>query len=76
MSVVLNGCETRSPTLKEEHRQRVFGNRVLRRISGPNRDEVKGKRSRLHYEEIHKLYSSPNIRFGRADKEEWDVGDI
>jgi len=29
-----------------------------------------------HNEELHKLYSSPNIRFGRADKEEWDVRDI
>jgi hypothetical protein len=73
VSVVLYGCETRSLTLREEHRQRVFENRVLRRISGPNRDEVTVKRRRLHNEEFNDLYSSPNIGFGRADTEEWDV---
>jgi hypothetical protein len=40
--VVLYGCETWSLTLREEHRLRVFGNRVLRRIFGPKRDEVIG----------------------------------
>jgi hypothetical protein len=39
--VVLYGCETWSLTLREEHRMRVFENRVLRRIFGPKRDEVK-----------------------------------
>jgi hypothetical protein len=38
--VVLYGCETWSLTLREEHRLRVFENRVLRRIFGPKRDEV------------------------------------
>jgi hypothetical protein len=38
--VVLYGCETLSLTLREEHRLRVFENRVLRRIFGPKRDEV------------------------------------
>jgi hypothetical protein len=38
--VVLYGCETWSLTLREEYRLRVFENRVLRRISGPKRDEV------------------------------------
>jgi len=37
---VLYGCETSSPTVSEEHRLRVFGNSVLRRIFGPERDEV------------------------------------
>jgi hypothetical protein len=41
LSVVLYGCETWSLTLREEHRLGVFGNRVLRRIFGPKRDEVK-----------------------------------
>jgi hypothetical protein len=41
LPVVLYGCETRSLTLKKEHRLRVFENRVLRRISGINRDEVR-----------------------------------
>jgi hypothetical protein len=40
---VLYGCETWSLTLREEHRLRVFENRVLRRISGPKRDEVRGE---------------------------------
>jgi hypothetical protein len=38
---LLYGCETWSLTLKEEHRLRVFENRVLRRISGPKREEVR-----------------------------------
>jgi hypothetical protein len=37
LSVVLYGYETWSLTLREERRLRVFGNRVLRRIFGPNR---------------------------------------
>jgi hypothetical protein len=37
--VVLYGYETWSPTLREEHRLRVFENRVLRRIFGPKREE-------------------------------------
>jgi hypothetical protein len=47
--------------LREEHRPRVFENRVLRRIFGPKRDEVKGKWRKLHNEELHFLYSSPDI---------------
>jgi hypothetical protein len=40
---------------------RVFENRVLRRIFGPERDEVTGDWRKLHNEELHSLYSSPNI---------------
>jgi hypothetical protein len=40
---LLYGCETWSLTLREEHRLRVFENRVLRRIFGPKRDEVSGE---------------------------------
>jgi hypothetical protein len=40
---VLYGCETWSLTLREEHRLRVFENRVLRRIFGPKRDEITGQ---------------------------------
>jgi hypothetical protein len=36
-------------------------NRVLRGIFGPNRDEVTGKQRKLHSEELHNLYSSPDI---------------
>jgi hypothetical protein len=42
-------------------RLRVFENRVLRRIFGPKRDEVTGGWRKLHNEELHNLYSSPNI---------------
>ena len=41
--VVLYGCETWSLVLREECRLRVFQNRVLRRIFGPNKDEVTGE---------------------------------
>jgi hypothetical protein len=61
LPVVLYGCETWSVTLREEHRLRVFENRVLRRIFGPKRDEVTGEWRKLHNEELHILYSSPNI---------------
>jgi hypothetical protein len=54
-------CETRSLTLREEHRLRVFENRVLRRIFGPKRDEVTGGWRKLHNEELRDLYSSPSI---------------
>jgi dolichol kinase len=40
LPVVLYGCETCSPTLREEHRMRVFENRVLRKIFGPKRNKV------------------------------------
>jgi hypothetical protein len=40
----------------------VFENRVLRRIFGPKRDEVTGEWRKLNNEELHILYSSPNIR--------------
>jgi hypothetical protein len=39
----------------------VFENRVLRKISGPKRDEVTGEWRKLHSEELHNLYSSPDI---------------
>jgi hypothetical protein len=61
LPVVLYGCETWSLTLREEHRLRVFEYRVLRRIFGPKRDEVTGEWRRLHIEELHNLYSSPDI---------------
>jgi hypothetical protein len=48
LPLVLYGCETWSLTLREEHRLRVFENRVLRRIFGPKRDEVMGERRKLH----------------------------
>jgi hypothetical protein len=59
--VILYGCETWSLTVREEHKLRVFENRVLRRIFGPKRDGVTGGWRKLHNEEIHNLYSSPSI---------------
>jgi hypothetical protein len=47
--------------LREEHRLRVFENRVLRRIFGPKRDEETGGWGKLHNEGLHNLYSSPSI---------------
>jgi hypothetical protein len=61
MPVVLYGCETWSLMLREEHRLRVFENRVLRRIFGPKRDEVRGIWRKLYSGELHNLYSSPDI---------------
>jgi hypothetical protein len=55
------GFETWSLTLREEHRLKVFGNRVLRRIFGPKRDKVMGEWRKLHNEKLHDSYSSPSV---------------
>jgi hypothetical protein len=60
LPVVLYGCETWSLTLGEEHRLRVLENRVLTKIFGPKREED-GSWRKLHNDELHSLYSSPNI---------------
>jgi hypothetical protein len=60
--------------LREEHRLRVFENRVLRRIFGPKRDEVSGEWRKLHNEELCDLYSSPStsiIRIIKSRKMRW-----
>jgi hypothetical protein len=57
---VLCGFETLSLTIREEHRLRVFENSVLRRIFGLKWDEVVGQWWKLHNEELHIFYSSPN----------------
>jgi hypothetical protein len=55
LPVVLYWCETLCLILREEHRLRVFENRVPRRIFGPKRDEVTGERRKLHNEELRDL---------------------
>jgi hypothetical protein len=61
LPVVLCGCETWSPTLREKHRLRVFENRVLRRIFLPKTDEVTGRWRKLHNGELYNFCSSPDI---------------
>jgi hypothetical protein len=63
---------TWSLTLREEHRLRVFENRVLLRIFGPKRDEVTGGWRKLHNEELLNLHSSPNtIRMINSRRMRW-----
>jgi hypothetical protein len=61
LPLVLFGCETWSLTLREEHRLRVFENRVLRGMFGPKRDDVMGEWRKRHNKELRDLYSSPSI---------------
>jgi hypothetical protein len=76
LPVVLYGCGTWSLTVREEHKLRVFENRVLRRICGPKRDEVTGGWRKLHNEELHNLYTSPSIiRIIKSRRMRW-VGHV
>jgi hypothetical protein len=52
----LFGCETWSLTLREEHRLRVFENRVLRGIFGVRRDEATGEWRKLQDEKLYDMY--------------------
>ena len=61
LPVVLCGYKTWSLTLREEHRLRVFKNKVLRKIVWAKRDEIIREWRKLHSAELHALYSSPNI---------------
>jgi hypothetical protein len=61
LPVVLYGCETWSLTVSEEHKLRVFENRVLR-IFGSKKDGMTEGWRKLHNEELHNLYSSPSIK--------------
>ena len=68
---MLYGCETWTLNLREECRLWVFENRILKRIFGHKRDE-NGERTRLHNEEFHSLYHSPNIvRVNKSRRLRW-----
>jgi hypothetical protein len=62
LPIVLYVRETWSLTLREEHRLRVFENRVLRRKFGPSKDEVTGELRRQHNGALYDLYSQNFIR--------------
>jgi len=65
-----------SLTLREERRPRVFENRVLKGIFGPERDEVTGEGRKVHNEGLNDLYCSPNIvRVIKSRRMRW-VGHI
>jgi hypothetical protein len=61
LPVVLYGCATWFLTLREEHRLRVFENRLLRRIFGPKRGEVPGFLRKMHNEALHDVHSLTSI---------------
>ena len=89
MPVVLYGSETWSLKLREERRQRLFENRVLRRIFGPKKDERVGDWRKLHNEELNdvlltKYYSGDQIdrneiggtrsKYREGERCMWDFG--
>ena len=61
LPVVLYGCETWSLTLREEHRLRVYKNKVLRKTFGAKKGKITGEWRKLPNAELHALYYSPNI---------------
>jgi hypothetical protein len=70
LPIVLYGCETWSLTLREEHRLRVFENRVLRMFGRKRKED--GSWRKLHNDELHSLYSSPNsVRVIKSRRMMW-----
>ena len=70
----MDGCETYSVTLREERRLRVIENRVLRRIFGPEKDEVTKEWRKLNDEELNDKDSSHNIvRVIKSRRMRWVV---
>ena len=75
--VIWYRCEAWFLILREEHRLRVFGNRVLRKIFWLKRDEVIGEWKIPHNEELYALYSSPNIiRWWKQERDRWGMWHI
>jgi hypothetical protein len=67
-----DGCETWSLIFREEHRLRIFENRVRRKILfGPRRDDVTGGCRKLLNEEFHNLYTSPSIIIMMKSRMRW-----
>jgi hypothetical protein len=58
--------------MKEGPRPRVFENRKLRRTFGPKRDEMLGSWRKLHNQELHNVFTSPNInRMIKSRRMKW-----
>jgi hypothetical protein len=76
LPVVLYGRRTWSVTLREEHGLRVFENRVLEKIFGPNRYEAMGEWRKLHSGEHHNFYSSPNTIRQIKSRHMWWAGHV
>jgi len=71
------GCETWVLTKGEENKFKVFENKVIRKIYGPKKDEETGGLRKLHNDELHALYGSPNInRELKARKIRWAGQDM
>ena len=74
--VILCECGTWSLTLREERRLRGLETRVLRKIFGLRRNEVKGEWRKLHNEELNNLYTSPSVvRVVKSRRMRW-VGHV
>jgi len=58
ITLTIHGCATWSLKTRREGRLRLFENRVMKRIFGPNRDEVTGEWRKVHNEELIDLYSA------------------
>jgi hypothetical protein len=74
LPVVLYERATWYLTFREEHGLVTYGIRALRRIFGPKRDEETGGWRKLHNEELHNLYSPPNIfKLIKSRRMRWTV---
>ena len=64
-----------SRTLREERRLKISENRLLRRIFGPKRDEVRVEWRKLHNEELNYVYCSSIIRYSGVQIKWNEMGD-